>query len=104
MPTYEYFCPSCKHQFELYQSFSDKPIRKCPECKGNKVHKLISGGAGVLFKGDGFYETDYNRGSGSDYKKKADAEKKTSDPGTKDKKKKSESKTTSSSSGSKSEK
>jgi len=74
MPTYEYICSSCHHEFEVFQSFSDKPIKKCPECKKNKVNKSISGGAGVVFKGDGFYETDYNRGNGSDYKKKADSE------------------------------
>jgi putative FmdB family regulatory protein len=74
MPTYEYICTECDHEFELFQSFSDKPIKKCPECNKNKVVKSISGGAGVVFKGDGFYETDYNRGKGSDYKKKADSE------------------------------
>jgi putative FmdB family regulatory protein len=81
MPTYEYICSACDFEFEVFQSFSDKPIKKCPECKKNKVSKSISGGAGVVFKGDGFYETDYNRGDGSDYKKKAD-----SDPSNKNKK------------------
>lgn len=74
MPTYEYVCQHCQYEFELYQSFSEKAVKKCPECKKNKLEKVISGGAGIVFKGDGFYETDYNRSEGSDYKKKADAE------------------------------
>jgi putative FmdB family regulatory protein len=88
MPTYEYICAACDHAFEAFQSFSDKPIKKCPECKKNKVEKSISGGAGLVFKGEGFYETDYNRGKGSEYKKKADSEK-----GSKDKNLKKNSKT-----------
>ncbi len=59
MPTYEYECEACKHRFEKYQSMSDKPIRKCPECGKTKAQRVISGGAGVLFKGSGFYQTDY---------------------------------------------
>lgn len=74
MPTYQYKCSACDHAFEKYQSFSDDPIRVCPECGKEEVSKLISGGAGLVFKGGGFYETDYNRGNGSDYKKKADAD------------------------------
>lgn len=61
MPTYEYACCDCDHAFELYQSFSEDPITECPECDGGKVRKVISGGAGVMFKGSGFYETDYKR-------------------------------------------
>lgn len=67
MPTYEYECTKCAHRFELFQSMTDKPRRRCPEC-GGKVERLISGGAGLLFKGSGFYETDY-RSEG--YKKAA---------------------------------
>lgn len=74
MPTYEYICFNCDHEFEKFQSFSDKALKKCPECGKNKLEKKISGGAGVVFKGDGFYETDYNRGKGSDYKKKSDTD------------------------------
>lgn len=59
MPTYEYACPDCEHQFEAFQSITAKPIRKCPECGKRKVERLISGGAGLLFKGSGFYITDY---------------------------------------------
>jgi len=74
MPTYQYQCSACEHAFEKYQSFSEDPIRVCPDCHEEKVSKIISGGAGLVFKGGGFYETDYNRGKGSDYKKKAEAE------------------------------
>ncbi|MFH1208210.1 MAG: zinc ribbon domain-containing protein [Candidatus Omnitrophota bacterium] len=59
MPTYEYECGACEHRFEKYQSMSDKPIKKCPKCGKAKVRRVISGGAGVLFKGSGFYQTDY---------------------------------------------
>jgi len=58
MPTYEYKCQSCGLTFEKFQSMKDKPLGKCPECDG-KVQRLISGGAAVIFKGSGFYATDY---------------------------------------------
>lgn len=58
MPTYEYQCTKCGIRFELFQSMAEKPRSRCPECRG-KVERLISGGAGVLFKGSGFYTTDY---------------------------------------------
>jgi putative FmdB family regulatory protein len=57
MPTYEYECKKCSHHFEVFQSMSDEPIKKCPKC-GKTVRRLISGGAGVIFKGSGFYVTD----------------------------------------------
>ena len=60
MPTYEYKCEDCSYTFEKFQSMKDKPIAKCPKCNGN-VQRLISGGAGVIFKGSGFYATDYGR-------------------------------------------
>jgi putative FmdB family regulatory protein len=56
MPTYQYECTSCGHQFELFQSFSDEPINACPDCKG-EVKKIYSA-VGVVFKGSGFYKTD----------------------------------------------
>jgi putative FmdB family regulatory protein len=74
MPTYQYQCQGCAHDFELYQSFSEDPIEICPECGEKKIQKVISGGAGVVFKGGGFYETDYKRGKGSEYQKKSDAD------------------------------
>jgi len=58
MPTYEYQCLSCKHKFEILQSIKDKPKTKCPKC-GKKLKKLISAAAGFIFKGSGFYATDY---------------------------------------------
>lgn len=63
MPTYEYRCEACDHEFEQFQLITASPIRKCPECGKNKVKRLISKGAGIIFKGSGFYQTDY-RSSG----------------------------------------
>lgn len=59
MPTYEYRCGSCKHEFEQYQSIKDSPLRKCPECGKNALERLIGTGGAILFKGSGFYQTDY---------------------------------------------
>jgi putative FmdB family regulatory protein len=59
MPTYDYRCTACKHEFELFQSMKDSPKRKCPQCCKNALERLIGIGAAVLFKGSGFYETDY---------------------------------------------
>jgi putative FmdB family regulatory protein len=60
MPTYEYRCLECGHQFEAFQSMQEDPIKVCPEC-GKRVERLISGGSGLIFKGSGFYITDYQR-------------------------------------------
>ena len=76
MPTYEYVCNNCQHQFEQFQSMKARPIRKCPECGKLKVQRLIGAGAGIIFKGSGFYQTDY-RSEG--YKKAAESEKKPAD-------------------------
>ncbi|MCL2196579.1 MAG: zinc ribbon domain-containing protein [Treponema sp.] len=62
MPTYEYECKSCAHNFEVFQSMSDEPLKKCPEC-GSEVRRLILGGSGVIFKGSGFYVTDKGKKS-----------------------------------------
>ena len=59
MPTYDYECQGCGHVFEEFQSITEQPLKKCPECKKNKLKRLISGGAAILFKGSGFYQTDY---------------------------------------------
>ena len=72
MPTYEYRCDNCGHELEEFQSMSAKPLTKCPECNKSKLKRLIGIGAGVIFKGSGFYETDYRSGS---YSKDAKAEK-----------------------------
>ena len=58
MPTYEYKCMKCNHKFEVFQKITDDPVIECPKCKG-EVKRLISGGAGPIFKGSGFYQTDY---------------------------------------------
>ena len=67
MPTYEYECKACKHRFEARQKMTDPPLKACVKC-GGKVRKLVSAGAGLIFKGSGFYITDY-RSDG--YKKRA---------------------------------
>src|SRR5882762_87494 len=59
MPTYEYRCAACGHEFELFQSIKSKPTRKCPKCGKNKVDRLLGVGSGMIFKGSGFYITDY---------------------------------------------
>ena len=69
MPTYEYECLKCGHHFELFQRMSDEPVKVCPKC-GGKVRRLIGTGAGILFKGSGFYSTDYRSQSYKDQKKK----------------------------------
>jgi putative FmdB family regulatory protein len=61
MPTYDYVCDACKHAFDHFQSMSSNVLRTCPECKKKKLRRLIGSGAGVIFKGSGFYETDYKR-------------------------------------------
>jgi len=71
MPTYEYKCEKCGITFERFQKITEEPIKKCPEC-GGPVRRLISAGAGVIFKGSGFYATDYRSES---YKKEAKKEK-----------------------------
>ncbi len=60
MPTYEYECESCGRCFEKYQSITARPLRKCPVC-GKKLRRKIGAGGGIIFKGSGFYETDYKR-------------------------------------------
>lgn|SRR3989338_7170899 len=70
MPTYEYACEACKHQFEKFQSMNDPAVKKCPKCAKSKVRRLISKGAGILFKGSGFYQTDYRSKSYTDASKK----------------------------------
>jgi len=72
LPTYDYECSACGHTWELYQQITEKPRRQCPKCKQLKAQRLIGTGAAVLFKGTGFYQTDYRS---ADYKQKAKAEK-----------------------------
>jgi putative FmdB family regulatory protein len=74
MPTYDYQCDACDHKFEEFQSFSEPVLTKCPACGKKKLRRLFGTGAGIIFKGSGFYETDYRSDS---YKQaaKADQEK-----------------------------
>ena len=57
MPTYEYACQKCGHEFEQFQSMRDEPLKKCPKCKKQSLKRLVGGGAGLIFKGTGFYIT-----------------------------------------------
>ena len=59
MPTYDYICNDCNKMYEYFQSMSDNPLTKCPECKKNSLRRVISGGTGLIFKGSGYYLTDY---------------------------------------------
>ena len=61
MPTYEYVCPPCGHEFEKFQSMNDNPVKVCPACRKRQVKRKIGMGAGLIFKGSGFYETDYKQ-------------------------------------------
>lgn len=80
MPTYDYVCDACQHEFELFQSMTDRPIRKCPECGKLKARRLIGAGAGFIFKGSGFYETDYRS---EQYKRDAKADREASEKASK---------------------
>jgi putative FmdB family regulatory protein len=95
MPTYDYRCRACNHEWEVFQSIKANPIRKCPECGKLKAQRQIGRGAGIIFKGSGFYQTDYRS---SAYKKAAEADKPKTDSAAK-----SESKSGGDSSGGKSE-
>jgi len=77
MPTYDYQCDACEHTFEEFQSMSEPPLKKCPECGKSKLRRLFGCGAAVLFKGSGFYQTDYRSES---YKAAAKAEKEAGKP------------------------
>jgi len=72
MPTYDYECDACGHKMEIFQNISEEPLKKCPECKKKKFRRLFGAGAGILFKGSGFYQTDYRSDS---YKQKAASDK-----------------------------
>jgi putative FmdB family regulatory protein len=72
MPTYEYLCDGCGHEFEQFQSITARPLKKCPACGARKLRRLIGAGGGVLFRGTGFYQTDYRSEA---YQKAAKAEK-----------------------------
>jgi putative FmdB family regulatory protein len=71
MPTYDYRCQACAHEFDAFQSMTARPLSKCPECGERRLERLIGPGAGFIFRGDGFYITDYRSDS---YKSAAEAE------------------------------
>ena len=73
MPTYDYVCQKCEHEFELFQQMSDPVKRKCPACGEPKLRRQVGSGAGIIFRGGGFHQTDYRSDS---YKKAAEADKK----------------------------
>lgn len=68
MPTYAYACQSCEHEFEQFQSMKDAPLKDCPECGKKTLKRLVGGGAGLIFKGSGFYITDYKKKGGGETK------------------------------------
>jgi len=105
MPTYDYECDACQHKFELFQSISESVKKKCPECGKPKLRRLFGTGAAIMFKGSGFYQTDYRSesykkraaedkpstgGSDSKSESKSDAPKKSESSAPKEKKKKSD--------------
>jgi putative FmdB family regulatory protein len=87
MPTYDYECKACHHRWELFQSIKENPVKKCPQCGKRQAQRVIGAGAGIIFKGSGFYQTDYRS---SAYKKAAEADRKAADGGNKDSASKSE--------------
>src|SRR5438874_10665062 len=82
MPTYEYQCDACSHNFDELQGFSDPPLKKCPKCGKPRLRRVLGTGAGIIFKGSGFYQTDYRSES---YKSAAKAEQEAGKSGNGDK-------------------
>ena len=80
MPTYDYLCSNCEHKFEKFQSITSGNLKKCPECGKMTLQRLIGTGSGVIFKGSGFYETDYRSKSYNDGKDKAKPKTETKKP------------------------
>lgn len=75
MPTYDYICAKCGHELEIFQSMKDAPLTKCPACKKAGLKRQVGGGAGLIFKGTGFYITDYKNKSGEKKETAAPAKK-----------------------------
>lgn len=82
MPTYDYHCDACAHTFEEFQSMLDKPLKKCPKCKKPKLRRLLGTGAAILFKGSGFYQTDYRSESYKSAAKREESQAASSSNGT----------------------
>jgi putative FmdB family regulatory protein len=76
MPTYDYVCKSCDHTWEVFQPITADALKKCPECGKSKAQRVIGPGAGIIFRGSGFYQTDYRSAA---YKKAAEADSKSQD-------------------------
>lgn len=72
MPTYDYECQACGHRFEALQRITDDPLTKCPKCQKARLRRLIGAGLGIIFKGSGFYTTDYKRSSAAGPSKKSE--------------------------------
>jgi len=81
MPTYSYECTACHHEFERFQLMSERPVKVCPSCGKRKVRRLIGAGAAIIFKGSGFYQTDYRS---EEYKSRAKAESEAAKPASSD--------------------
>ena len=101
MPTYDYICDACEHAWELFQKITDDPVKKCPECGKKKAVRQFGTGAAIMFKGSGFYETDYRsesykKSAKADKKSKSDSSDKKSDSGKSDSSAKSDSSSSSS--------
>lgn len=79
MPTYTYRCKSCSHQFDEWQKMSDKPLLTCPSCKNDALVRIIGGGGGLIFKGSGFYSTDYKKTSSKSKKETTEEKNPTSE-------------------------
>ena len=76
MPTYDYICDDCNEKYEYFQSMSDDPLTECPECNKDSLRRVISGGTGLIFKGSGYYLTDYKNKKDKDTVKKDNRSKK----------------------------
>jgi len=79
MPTYQYECSACGHEFEILQLMTENRLKQCPKCKKSKLQRLIGSGSGIIFKGSGFYETDYKKKSPPSESKLKDSEIKSTD-------------------------
>lgn len=75
MPTYDYSCAKCGHEWEVFQSMKDEPLKTCPDCKKRSAKRMVGGGAGLIFKGSGFYITDYKNKPASGDKPKSESPK-----------------------------
>ncbi len=80
MPTYEYLCQACGYRFDKFQNIKDDPVKNCPKCNAEHVSRLLTGGSGLIFKGSGFYITDYKNNSNTTKTEKPKTETKKEKP------------------------